>query len=254
MQWIKKKFIAISAAGVILLMPVGAAYAADPFAPFLALFNSYFEELTAYLAQFSLPNIFVTLQNEVQQALSSSLGALGIPSPNSVRQALDQLITVNSIPDFFNSNRTSRVGFEANEADRQSARAGVDAILGDQGQQNTLDSVDLTNSAVIDSYAAATTGTALGPGICQTFAGNGGCYNLPSYSQVTALLAQTALSTQLIGGLRTDNLIGQQNQQWNTLINAEMAESIDEQNRADQSRSTANSVRVQIVSEQSTLF
>jgi hypothetical protein len=253
-KFIKQKLIAFSAAGVILLMPVGAAYAADPFAPFIALFASYFEQLTAYLAEFSIPNIFVTLQNEAQQAISSSLGALGIPNPNGVRQALEQLITGSSTPDFFNSNRTSRIGFEANEADRQSARAGVDAILGDQGQQNTADSVDLTNSIVLDSYAAAVTGTALGPGVCQLFAGYGGCYNLPSYSQVTALLAQTSLSTQLMAGQRTDNLIAQQNQQWNTLINSEISESIDEQNRADQSRSTANSVRVQIVSESSTLF
>ncbi|UFP97140.1 hypothetical protein [Gloeobacter morelensis] len=230
------------------------AQAANPFTPFIRLFESYLTSLTDWIAQFSIPNIFVTLQNEVSTAINDALGVLGIPDPNVVRQQLDKLITADSIPDFFNTNLTSRKSFAANEADRQSARAAVSAVLGAQGQQNTKDNIEYTNSVMVANAGALALGTALGPGICTLSAGWGGCWNLPSYSQVEALLLQNSNLGTLVGGLRTDNYLAQQGQQWSTLVNAEMAEAMDEQNRADQSRATAEAVRTGLVSESATLF
>lgn len=133
-------------------------------------------------------NLLAQIQRE---AVIGSTGAAGLPDPSVIRATITEAANRGLSPDAMSLNRVPASIYASNESDRKIARAKSSATLGEQGQQQLVDTV-----TAIDEGLTGVTETA-----------KQGLETTVTQDAVKALLSVTAQSA---GFLAIDTINGEQ--------------------------------------------
>jgi hypothetical protein len=147
-------------------------------------------------------------------------GVLNVFNPNDARKKLKAKVTADnaSVGDISGSNRDSRATAEANTLDREITRGGVEAYLGDAGQEKIKKEIEGVDGLVQKSKSAASAAgksqkeakklsdEAQGLDVTQDVQKKIAAQNAEAANQAAKISAQLSQQTQILGATRTDAL------------------------------------------------
>lgn len=140
-----KRRIVCSLVGACVISTIGmnSAHALDlggVFAQLQSLLNDWNDYISSILTE-QLEPLVKSLGEDLQVAIDSAIGELGLPDPTTTRKQTEE-IAANSDTSI---NETERA---TNEIDRQITRAVVDGTLGKEGQQRTKEQITQTQTSI----------------------------------------------------------------------------------------------------------
>jgi hypothetical protein len=147
-------------------------------------------------------------------------GVLNIFNPNAARKQLKAKVTADnaSLGDISGGNQYSRATAEANTLDREITRGGVEAYLGDAGQEQIKKEIEGVDGLVKKSKSAASdarksqqeakklSDDAQGLDVTQDVQKKIAAQNAEAANQAAKISAQLSQQTQILGATRTDAL------------------------------------------------
>lgn len=173
------------------------------------------------------------LGEDLQSAVSSVMGDLGIPDPIAARENIKVATTGTFAGDSATESRVL-----ANEVDRQVTRATAASVLSAQGQQRTLQDLQRTQQTVEDIQQKAQQAQAA----------------VSTQDVLKASTQQTAKMAEIMGSLHADNVQARQDAQNTNMNLTNISSSLDEANRTKQRESMGDAYSTLRVSSQAGLF
>ncbi|MBF2007781.1 MAG: hypothetical protein IGS49_20580 [Chlorogloeopsis fritschii C42_A2020_084] len=216
----KQGLIIGSIIGIITLMGTAPSYAftiEDFFNEILGELNSYFEETKNELTA-AINESWGGLKNEAKTATINSTGSMGMPDPvNSADKLKEQLKQKG----FWNeSNTVEGAVSAANELERETTRATVESVLGEQGQERTKKEIEATQQTVAEAKELAESAQTMDA----------------SQNILKVIAAQNSQIVSMLGQSRTDGLQARHDAQQTNLMLSQIAE----QNAAARQRENVN--------------
>ena len=202
----------------------------NPLAGILGQFEQYFSSISSYIQDLASAAL-APLGEDIQAAISSATGSLGLPDPIVAREAVSGTLKDDDTLVYSTERAT-------NEVDRQITRAAVSATLGEEGQQRTQESLQATTEAV--SVAEQAANAAQGEVVTQNV--------------MKQIATQNAQTTALLGALRQDSLALRQDAQLTNLNLTNISRAVDGQNRAAGLEKVGEGMQTLRASSQARLF
>ncbi|MFQ4143311.1 hypothetical protein [Chlorogloeopsis sp. ULAP02] len=216
----KQGLIIGSIIGIITLIGSAPSYAfsiEDFFNEILGELNSYFEETKNEITA-AINESWGGLKNEAKTATTNSTGSMGMPDPvNSANKLKEQLKQKG----FWNeSNTVEGAVSAANELERETTRATVESVLGEQGQERTKKEIEATQQTVAEAKELAESAQTMDA----------------SQNILKVIAAQNSQIVSMLGQSRTDGLQARHDAQQTNLMLSQIAE----QNAAARQRENVN--------------
>ncbi|RAM50028.1 MAG: hypothetical protein C6Y22_19790 [Hapalosiphonaceae cyanobacterium JJU2] len=207
-KFTKKGVIIGSAIGLVTLLSAAPSYAfsvEDFFNEILGELNSYFEETKNELTA-AINESWGGLKNEAKTATTNSTGSIGMPDPvNSADKLKDQL---KGKGNWNESNTVEGAVSAANELERETTRATVKSVLGEQGQERTKKEIEATEETVAQAQDLATEAQGMDA----------------SQNILKVIAAQNSQIVSMLGQSRTDGLQARHDAQQSNLMLSQIAE------------------------------
>lgn len=187
----------------------------NPLAQVLEQLSSQLESLPSYFNQIvasSLKPLSDSLGKDLNSAVSSATGALGLPDPIKSRTDVEQIAT-NSNKPLYSAEQV------ANEVDRLLTRGAVDSTLSQEGQQLIKQEAQQTQHSV---------------GLVQQQA-QAAQQEVATQNVMKQIALQNAQTGAVLGAIRADSLQAAQRQEMTNLNLTNISRSLDGQNQVKQS-------------------
>ncbi len=204
-KFTKKGLIIGSAIGLVTLLGAAPSYAfsvEDFFNEILGELNSYFEETKNELT--AAVNEWGGMKSEAKTAIET--GSMDMPdSVGSADKLKDQL---KGKGNWNESNTVEGAVSAANELERETTRATVKSVLGEQGQERTKKEIEATEQTVAEAQDLATEAQGMDA----------------SQNILKVIAAQNSQIVSMLGQSRTDGLQARHDAQQTNLMLSQIAE------------------------------
>lgn len=186
----------------------------NPLSQIFQQFNQQLGSLRDYADKIltqKLQPLSESLGKDIDAAVSSTAGALGLPDPIKSRDDVEKIASSPPRP-VYSADRA------ANEVDRQITRGAVASTLGEEGQQVMKQEAEATQNSVglVEQQAQAAQGEVVTQNVMK---------------QIALQNAQTAA---VLGSMRADSLQSAQRQELTNLNLTNISRAVDGQNQAKQ--------------------
>lgn len=211
-----KKGVIIGTIGIVSLFIAAPSYAFslninDFFNGILGGVNDYFQQIQTN-ANNTINEKWAGLKQDAQTAVNQSLGIMQAPNPIAAGENIRGKIAENGVSQRDNNIIQGAV-FEQNALEQGIARASVESVLGNEGQQRTRNEINATAQTVSDAQALA----------------DGAQQMDASQDILKAIAAQNAQIVSIVAQSRTDGLQARQDAQQSNLMLSQIAKQGDSQ-------------------------
>ena len=177
--------------------------------------------------------------DSLDDILSDSRGAAGIPNPNKSRSQIEEAIAAtDSTPDLFETNPEVYAQYLGNTVDRANTKMAIETVLGEGGQQQLETERESTEEAV--EAAVKTADGAQSLNVTQD-----------AIKEIAKIEAQ---QTILMGSIRADSLRNRVDNQFRNLNLVNISRTVDEANRSRRVELSAQGAKAMYMSAQVNLF
>lgn len=220
-------------------------------------FQYYSTDFQNYLRN----NLNDSLDNNSQNALSSSRGDLNLPNPvDAGKQARQGILFFNSIPDKFENNQAVHSNSVSNEINRVITRSSVVGVLGRDAQIRTKNKLENTEQTItnIETYVKeADQAQNLISNLVNNAANSGNPSLVVNGNQANLQLQSIKIQSEqskLISETLAQNLQTNQFIQYSNLNLATISQQMEESNRARRLDSSTEAARLLRTTSQIDLF
>ncbi|QLE59777.1 hypothetical protein [Nostoc sp. TCL26-01] len=189
-----------------------------------------FTQDTSSLAQ-KLKPLTKFLGRDLQTAITTAIGVLGLPDANEAREEVEDSAAVSDSA----INVAERT---TNEIDRQITRVEADTTLSKLGQQHTKEQVETTHNSVAQVYTDATAAQD----------------EVVTQNVMKRIAQQNTQTAGILGAMRTDGFKLQQSQNLANLNLTNISRSLDGQKQAHQKQTVDQGFNNLRIAAQARLF
>lgn len=196
--------------------------------------NHQLESVRSYLDKIvadKLKPLSESLGKDLDSALSSATGVLGLPDPTQSRKDVEEIASTADIPVYSADKAT-------NEVDRQITLAASDATLGREGQQRIKEQASQTQNSVDTVQQQA----------------NAAQQEVVTQNVLKQIALQNTRTTAILGSLRADSLQAAQRQELANLNLTNISRSVDAQNQAMQAEKVGTGFDTLRITSRARLF
>ncbi len=213
--------------------------------------------------------IFGTFAPVIEKALGKAKpGVLGMSNPNEARKALQEEVTSENVSqgDAFEVDPVNRARTAGNELDRQITRGGVEAYLGEKGQELIKKEIKKVDETIKKSTAAAKASeesaskigglakTASKKNVTQDVMKIIANQNAEAAKQTAKISAQLSQQTQIMGASRTDALKARADAQLANTNLTNISETLDQMQKKENAEILGKTARNAALSRQAGLY
>jgi hypothetical protein len=213
--------------------------------------------------------IFGTFAPVIEKALGKAKpGVLGMSNPNEARKALQEEVTSENVSqgDAFEVDPVNRARTAGNELDRQITRGGVEAYLGEKGQELIKKEIKKVDETIKKSTAAAKASeesaskigglakTASKKNVTQDVMKIIAKQNAEAAKQTAKISAQLSQQTQIMGASRTDALKARADAQLANTNLTNISETLDQMQKKENAEILGKTARNAALSRQAGLY
>ncbi len=213
--------------------------------------------------------VFGTFAPVIEKALGKAKpGVLGLSNPNEARKALQEEVTSENASqgDAFEVDPVNRARTAGNELDRQITRGGVEAYLGEKGQELIKKEIKKVDETIKKSTAAAKASeesaskigglakTASKKNVTQDVMKIIANQNAEAAKQTAKISAQLSQQTQIMGASRTDALKARADAQLANTNLTNISETLDQMQKKENAEILGKTARNAALSRQAGLY
>jgi hypothetical protein len=226
-------------------------------------------ELVQGFVSGNVNQIFGTFAPVIEKALGKAKpGVLGMSNPNEARKALQEEVTSENVSqgDAFEVDPVNRARTAGNELDRQITRGGVEAYLGEKGQELIKKEIKKVDETIKKSTAAAKASeesaskigglakTASKKNVTQDVMKIIANQNAEAAKQTAKISAQLSQQTQIMGASRTDALKARADAQLANTNLTNISETLDQMQKKENAELLGKTSRNAALSRQAGLY
>lgn len=224
-------------------------------------FQSYSVDLQNYL-KYNLNSTLKSVEPQARNALNDSTGDLNIPSPVGAGKMIENDMTLNFIPDYFENNSAIKSNSVSHEINRLMTRSSLDGFIGRSGQtrlknkledtERTLDNInqsvneaDKNSQNFLDKFPDIATKLLTDPMVALA--------NSQANLQLQSIKIQRD-QARMMGEIVGQNIQGNQFLLYSNLNLANISQQIEDSNRARRVESSAEAALLLRSTSQVDLF